>query len=111
MTLGDETWKWALVLVLLSVFVVVANQAYKAVNNPDDHFAPPDDWSKGDSFDQEKGGSGPATGPGAGQPMDVPATVPIPSAGGTPEALPASAPVTHEPEPDWNQIKDPSKDG
>ena len=110
MTIGGETWKWALVLVLLSVFVVVANQAYKSINSTEDQYAPPDDWAKGDSFDQEKG-SGPHTGPGAGQPMDVPASVPIdvPTLPG--EQAPASAPVKHDSEPDWNQIKDPSKDG
>ena len=109
MKLGGETWKWALVVILLAVFILVANQAYRAVNNPEDQFPPPDDYTKGDSFDIERN-----PGPGAGQPVDVPGTgSPAPSPAGTPEtpanpATPESTEPVERPVVDWNELKSPS---
>ncbi len=65
MNTGKETWKWGVVVLLLAVFLITANQAYQHIANQEDYEAP-DDWRKGDSWDQEHGG-----GPGAGQPMQV----------------------------------------
>ena len=48
---GNENWKWGAVFILLAIFLVTANQAYKTINQED--FEPPDDWQKGDSWDLE----------------------------------------------------------
>lgn len=99
MKLGEETWKWALVVILVAVFILVAHQAYKTVNNPEDQFPPPDDYTKGDSFDQERHNPG----PGAGQPIDVPETLASGAAPMTPQAPEPTEPVEH-PVVDWNQL-------
>ena len=65
MNTGKETWKWGLVALLLAIFLITANQAYQHVANQEVYEAP-DDWTKGDSWDQEHQG-----GPGAGQPMQL----------------------------------------
>ena len=65
MNTGKETWKWGVVVLLLAIFLITANQAYQHIANQEDYEAP-DDWKKGDSWDQEHG-----SGPGAGQPMQV----------------------------------------
>ena len=65
MNTGKETWKWALVVLLLAVFLITANQAYQHLANQED-FDAPDDYLKGDSWDLEH-----QTGPGAGQPIEV----------------------------------------
>ncbi len=65
MNTGKETWKWGVVVLLLAVFLITANQAYQHIANQEE-FEAPDDYLKGDSWDQEHGG-----GPGAGQPMQV----------------------------------------
>jgi hypothetical protein len=122
MRLGEETWKWALVFVLLGLFILVGNQAYKAVNNPEDQLPPPDDYLKGDSYDQEHGL---VTGPGSGQPVEVPATVSLALPPVAESVLPTPTPpltpdfasgVVQPPtgqaapgEPDWSQIKDPGQ--
>ncbi|MFZ2956765.1 MAG: hypothetical protein WA705_07750 [Candidatus Ozemobacteraceae bacterium] len=107
MKLGEETWKWALVICLLSVFLLLGNQAWKSFNNPEDQFEPPDDYMKGDSFDQDHHDPG----PGAGQPIEVPSdatgsnlVAPI-----SPEAPVSEIPVEHLATSAWDQIKDPSK--
>jgi len=122
MDIGKEAWKWGLVLILLSVFLLVGQQAYVAVTTQED-YPPPEDYKQGDSFDVERN-----PGPGAGQPMTIPtltasaaessaeqpngsdSAMPIPT------ELPSSMPdsfqnVGPEPQstPDWSQIKDPSQ--
>ena len=62
MNSGKETWKWAVVVILLAIFLITANQAYQNIANQED-YAPPDDWQKPDSWDLEHN-----SGPGAGQP-------------------------------------------
>ena len=105
MQLGDEAWKWALVLILLGVLLVVGNQAYKSVYNPENQFDPPDDYMKGDSYDMERGlSSGPATGPGAGQPVDVPSTLPVPLTEPGAQSTAEPPPLQHE-EPDWSKLE------
>jgi len=101
MQTGNDTWKWGVVFILLAIFLVTANQAYQHVSNQE-HFEPPDDYLKGDSWDIEHRG-----GPGAGQAVELPA-------GYSPEAEPVTA---EEPEPmiiqeeiDWNNLKDPTTD-
>ncbi|HNW35516.1 MAG TPA: hypothetical protein PKM25_11330 [Candidatus Ozemobacteraceae bacterium] len=122
MDIGKEAWKWGLVLILLSVFLLVGHQAYVAVTTQED-YPPPDDYKQGDSFDVERN-----PGPGAGQPMDIP--TPTASAAEAypeqangsgsaqliPTELPSSMPDSFQnigpepqPAPDWNQIKDPSQ--
>lgn len=77
--MGNDTWKWALVLVLSAVFILVAHQAYKSLNNADDQFPPPDDYLKGDSYDLDHGA---APGPVGGAPIDgVPASDHRPTSG------------------------------
>jgi hypothetical protein len=49
---GKDNWKWGLVFILLAIFLVTANQAYKHIASQED-FAPPDDYKKGDSWDLE----------------------------------------------------------
>ncbi len=104
MEIGNESWKWGLVLILLGVFILVANQAYVAVTSQED-YPPPTDYQEGDSFDIEHRG-----GPGAGQPMDVPA---LPGeATGTavaPPRTPDQPPPIDHPEIDLNQIKNPGQ--
>jgi hypothetical protein len=105
MQLGDESWKWALVIVLLGVLVAVGNQAYKSVYNPENQFDPPDDYLKGDSFDIERGLAG---GPAAGQPVDVPETLPVPlpdDGAPTPPAGEAPPPPPPTEEPDWSKLE------
>lgn len=65
MNTGKETWKWGVVVLLLAVFLITANQAYQHIANQED-FEAPDDYLKGDSWDLEHGG-----GPGAGQPIQI----------------------------------------
>ena len=65
MNTGKETWKWALVVLLLAVFLITANQAYEHLANQED-YEPPDDYKKGDSWDLEH-----QTGPGSGQPVEI----------------------------------------
>lgn len=110
METGSESWKWGLVLILLGVFLLVANQAYVAVTSQED-YPPPDDYMAGDSFDIEH-----KAGPGAGQPMDIPEQMPDTTASGaetggsnlpTPPEI-QQPPVEH-PEIDLNKIKDPGQ--
>jgi len=126
MSLGEETWKWALVVVLLAVFIILAKQAYLSLNNPEDQFPPPTDYMQGDSWDLEHGAS---PGPGAGQPVNVPEGPPGAGSGmaeggsGQPGQFPSPAPamtpapatpgsgspLDHAPEIDWGAVKDPTK--
>lgn len=102
MKLGEETWKWALVVLLLAVFLLVANQAYRTVNNPEDQFPPPDDYTKGDSFDIERN-----PGPGAGQPIDVPTPTTPGTTTGTAQGTTAPVEPTQpieRPVVDWSQM-------
>ncbi|MDD3000306.1 MAG: hypothetical protein PHF29_00950 [Candidatus Riflebacteria bacterium] len=50
---GNDNWKWGVVFILLAIFLVTANQAYKHVVSQED-FEPPDDYLKGDSWDLEQ---------------------------------------------------------
>lgn len=50
---GNDNWKWGVVFILLAIFLVTANQAYKHVVNQE-NYEPPDDYSKGDSWDIEQ---------------------------------------------------------
>ena len=72
--MGNETWKWAMVLLLSAVFIIVAHQAYKSLYNSDETFPPPDDYTKGDSFDIDRGS---VKGPIGIQPVDVPESLPV----------------------------------
>ncbi len=101
---SGETWKWALVAVLLIVFLFVGGQAYKSVFNPDNDIPPPDDWNKGDSWDDQHRG-----GPGMGQPVEVPKTVPTEIPEKEPSVPAITASVTHEGELDWSKVNDPSQ--
>ena len=65
MNTGKETWKWGVVVLLLAIFLITANQAYQHIANQEE-FEAPDDYLKGDSWDLEHG-----SGPGAGQPMQI----------------------------------------
>lgn len=62
---GNENWKWGVVVLLLAIFLITANQAYQHLANQET-FEPPDDYLKGDSWDLEH-----QNGPGAGQPMQL----------------------------------------
>ena len=64
MQTGKETWKWGVVVLLLAILLITANQAYQGL---EEEYAPPDDYTKGDSWDLEH-----QSGPGAGQPMQMP---------------------------------------
>ncbi|RCK80216.1 MAG: hypothetical protein OZSIB_3398 [Candidatus Ozemobacter sibiricus] len=103
MEIGNETWKWGLVLILLAIFIMVANQAYIAVTSQED-YPPPDDYKQGDSYDLEH-----QSGPGAGQPIDVPPELlgsgPLPVPGSPPQELPP----LDQPDIDLNQIGNPGK--
>jgi hypothetical protein len=108
MKTGNETWKWGLVFVLLAAFIITANQAYVHVTSQED-YPPPDDYLKGDSWDMEH-----ESGPGAGQPMQMPDntidTDPSLSADQSP-TLPTSEPepqpeLEHKDDIDWNQVND-----
>ncbi|MBF0498536.1 MAG: hypothetical protein HQM09_00250 [Candidatus Riflebacteria bacterium] len=109
MKLGEETWKWSLVIILLAVFILVGNQAWRSFNNPDDQFEPPEDYLKGDSFDQEHRDHG----PGAGQPVEVPESTTGSGAAhvsGQPDQQNGpDIPVEHPATSAWDQIKDPAK--
>lgn len=59
---GNENWKWGLVVLLLTVFLITANQAYQHIASQED-FAPPDEDYR-DSWDLEH-----QNGPGASQPI------------------------------------------
>ena len=50
---GKENWKWGAVFILLAIFLVTSNQAYKAIVNQED-FEPPEDWKYGDSYEIEE---------------------------------------------------------
>lgn len=103
---GSETWKWTLVFILLAVFLIVVNQAYQHVAGQE-HYEPPDDYLKGDSWDLEHN-----SGPGAGQAVQL---SPMSSA----DPLPVknlvtkedeSAPIVIEDDIDWNQVDTPNKE-
>ncbi len=66
MNTGNETWKWGVVVLLLGVFLITANQAYQHIAKQEVYEAP-DDYLKGDSWDLEH-----QSGPGAGQPTELP---------------------------------------
>ncbi|MDD2623413.1 MAG: hypothetical protein BWY02_02707 [bacterium ADurb.Bin157] len=59
---GNDNWKWGVVFILLAIFLVTANQAYKHVVSQED-FEPPDDYLKGDSWDIEQQAGETATSP------------------------------------------------
>ena len=108
---GTETWKWVLVAILLTVFMITANQAYVHVSSQEDYEAP-DDYLQGDSWDMEH-----ASGPGAGQPMQMSTNNQvgnIPSSSeviDSHEANVSSKPrLKHEQDIDWNSVKDPSQE-
>ncbi|MDD3145791.1 MAG: hypothetical protein PHD82_00695 [Candidatus Riflebacteria bacterium] len=107
MQTGTETWKWGVVFILLAIFLITANQAYQHVTSQE-HYEPPDDYMKGDSWDIEH-----HSGPGAGQGLELPAESPSDQ-----DSSLASMPIIPEgdedaimpaDEIDWNQLKDPAK--
>ncbi|OIP23488.1 hypothetical protein AUK22_09695 [bacterium CG2_30_54_10] len=97
-------------MILLGVFLLVGNQAYVAVTTQED-YPPPQDYMAGDSFDLEHKG-----GPGAGQPMNIPSTLPRNTSSGASDSTqivsppPEDLPPVEHPEIDLNKIKDPGKD-
>ena len=108
MNTGKETWKWGLVALLLAIFLITANQAYQHIANQED-YAPPDDYLKGDSWDLEHG-----SGPGAGQPMQMPTdynrsqTTPTPIGTGNSDSelsgsLTSPEPIILEDNVNWDQ--------
>jgi hypothetical protein len=105
MKTGNETWKWALVFILLTIFLVTANQAYEHITNQED-FPPPTDYLEGDSWDLEHG-----SGPGAGQAMQMPGQQapediqPVQPQPEQPEPM-----IIHEEEIDWNNVDNPAGD-
>ena len=103
MNTGKETWKWALVVILLAVFLITANQAYQHLANQED-FAPPDDYLKGDSWDLEHN-----TGPGAGQPTSVSENntlSPDKPSVKVNQRLSNVKPIVFDDKSDWNQVSD-----
>lgn len=50
---GKENWKWGAVFLLLAIFLITANQAYKSITSQED-FEAPTDWMEGDSYDIEQ---------------------------------------------------------
>ncbi|MGM0598754.1 MAG: hypothetical protein ACQETH_02945 [Candidatus Rifleibacteriota bacterium] len=112
MTTGNDTWKWALVFILLAIFLVTANQAYNHIANQED-FAPPTDYLEGDSWDLEHG-----SGPGAGQAMQMPENktpdTDNPTQTQTQPKTPSSEQeepmIIHEEEIDWNNVDNPAGD-
>ena len=61
---GNENWKWGVVVLLLTLFLITANQAYQHLASQED-FAPPEEDYR-DSWDLEH-----QSGPGAGQLMQA----------------------------------------
>lgn len=70
---SKENWKWGVVFILLTIFLVTATQAYKEISKFED-FDPPDDYKKGDSWDieQEKLKETPSTPPKQASPSSPP---------------------------------------
>ncbi len=107
MQTANETWKWGVVLILLAIFLVTANQAYQHVTTQE-YYEPPDDYKMGDSWDLEH-----SSGPGAGQGLELP---PESTAGS--DMPPTDLPVVPEgdedvplsDEIDWNQLGESSGD-
>lgn len=104
MQIGKETWKWALVVILLAVFILLAKQAYISLTEGQD-IPPPTDYLQGDSWDSEH-----KAGPGAGQPIEVP----TPNQGDSPApvppqsvATPEQPPLEHTPDQNWDTVDDP----
>ncbi len=103
MQTGKETWKWGVVVLLLAIFLITANQAYQHIASQES-FEPPDDWQKGDSWDLEH-----QSGPGAGQPMQMPQagknqttpTVEMPAQEENGVTVPEA--IVIEDDIDWNQ--------
>ncbi|HNX75047.1 MAG TPA: hypothetical protein PLM07_07640 [Candidatus Rifleibacterium sp.] len=110
MQTGSDTWKWGVVFILLAIFMVTANQAYQHVTSQE-HYEPPDDYMKGDSWDIEH-----QSGPGAGQAVQLPADDPAatdPILTASEAVIPdgdADAPLQAE-DIDWNNLKDPAETG
>ena len=109
MKTGNETWKWALVFILLAIFLVTANQAYEHITSQED-YPPPTDYLEGDSWDLEHG-----SGPGAGQAMQMPTQktpdTPTPAQTQQQTPPPQKEPmIIPEEEIDWNNINNPSGD-
>ena len=104
MNTGKETWKWALVVILLAVFLITANQAYQHLANQED-YAPPDDYLKGDSWDLEHN-----SGPGAGQPTTVSennnSLTPNKPSVKVNQRLSTVKPIVFDDKSDWNQVSD-----
>ncbi len=104
MNTGKETWKWGVVVILLAVFLITANQAYQHIANQET-FEPPDDYLKGDSWDLEH-----QNGPGAGQPMQMPKDGNISQTPSNPSEKinidgnnSSMEPITIDDDIDWNQ--------
>ncbi len=50
---GKENWKWGAVFLLLAIFLITANQAYRSIADQED-YDPPTEWQDGDSYDIEQ---------------------------------------------------------
>lgn len=102
---GNENWKWGVVVLLLAIFLITANQAYQHLANQET-FEPPDDYLKGDSWDLEH-----QNGPGAGQPMQLttdnnPQTTPTVNTTSSVESnntLTVPEPIVLDDDIDWSQ--------
>ncbi|MBF0545270.1 MAG: hypothetical protein HQM08_12600 [Candidatus Riflebacteria bacterium] len=106
MKTGDDNWKWALVLILAGIFILLANQAYHSIYNAQDDFPPPDDYLQGDSFDMESRKK--TVTPGSGQAIDINLPDQVSPATQTENASSSSS-VEHPKNIDWGKVEDPSK--
>ena len=100
MNSGKETWKWGLVVILLAIFLITANQAYQHLANQEE-YAPPDDYLKGDSWDLEHNG-----GPGAGQPIETKSNINLTSDDNSVKVnkrLSTPKPIVFDDKSNWNQ--------
>lgn len=102
MNTGKETWKWALVVILLAVFLITANQAYEHLANQED-FAPPE--TTPDSWELEHN-----LGPGSGQPTTISENnnsfTPNKPSIKVNQRLSTVKPIVFDDKSDWNQVSD-----
>ena len=98
MALEKETWKWALVVVLLAVFILLAKQAFISLTKDQD-IPPPTDYLQGDTYDKEH-----KAGPGAGQPIEVPGTGNTTGAPSQQTELPPQPKLDHSDPLYWDRI-------
>lgn len=100
----NEIWKWALVVILLAIFIITANQAYVHVTSQKD-YAPPTDYLNGDSWDQEH-----SSDPGAGQAIQIKESNKDDNSGNEVSKPTVKKELSHQENIDWNNVKNPSQD-